>query len=74
MSQRGVDYVKAYTAVGAQLIEEGYEHLLDGGTNGEREALAQMMGDAEQMMIRAAALKAQLDAADERMANSKDLH
>lgn len=39
-----------------------------------REALAQMMGDAEQMTIRAAALKAQLDAAAERMANSKDMH
>nr|GFD59919.1 hypothetical protein [Tanacetum cinerariifolium] len=62
----------AYTAVSAQLIEEGYEDLLDGGPNGVRGALAQMIRDAEQMAIRAAALKAQLDAADEQIANRKD--
>lgn len=65
MSQRGIDYMRIYTNVSAELIEEGYEDLLDGGPNGVREALAQMMGDAEQMRMRAARLKAQLDAADE---------
>ena len=70
MSQRSFDYMKAYTSVSAKLIEEGYEDLLDGGPSGVREALAQMMGDAEQMMMRAAALKAQLDAADAQMADS----
>jgi hypothetical protein len=64
MSQRGIDYMRAYTSVSAKLIEEGYEDLLDGGPNGVREALAQMMLDAEQMIMRAARLKAQLDAAD----------
>lgn len=71
MSKRpGSDYLRAYTAVSTQLIEEGYEDLLDGGADGVREALAQMIRDAEQMTIRAASLKAQLDAADERVANS----
>lgn len=70
MSQRGIDYMTAYTAVSAQLIEEGYEDLLDGGPGGVREALAQMIRDAEQMAIRAAALKAQLDSADEQIAGT----
>jgi hypothetical protein len=65
MSKRpGSDYLKTYTAVSTQLIEEGYEDLLDGGADGVHEALAQMIRDAEEMTVRAAALKAQLDAAD----------
>lgn len=58
------DQAKAYTAVSDALIEEGYEDLLSGEAEGVRNAVRQMIRDAEDMTQRAAALKEQLDAAD----------
>jgi len=56
---------EAYAAVSAELIEEGYEDLLNGEPEGVREALAQMILEAEQMMNRALSLKEQLNDADD---------
>lgn len=62
---RTADQAKAYAAVSAALIEEGFEDLLTDEPEGVREALRQMILEAEQMTIRAAALKSRLDDVDD---------
>jgi hypothetical protein len=62
---QSVDQAKAYKAVSAALIDEGYEDLLTGEPDGVRDALRQMAIDADEMQDRVYALKELLAKADQ---------
>ncbi|NAP32506.1 MULTISPECIES: hypothetical protein [Pseudomonas syringae group] len=62
---QSVDQAKAYKALSAALIDEGYEDLLTGEPDGVRDALRQMAIDADEMQDRVYALKELLAKADQ---------
>lgn len=62
---RTAEQAKVYASVSDALIEEGYEDLLTGEPEGVRQAMRQMILDAELMATRASALKSRLDNVDD---------
>ncbi|WP_449124740.1 hypothetical protein [Pseudomonas viridiflava] len=62
---RTAEQAKVYASVSDALIEEGYEDLLTGEPEGVRQAMRQMILDAERMATRASALKSRLDNVDD---------
>ncbi|WP_122423067.1 hypothetical protein [Pseudomonas viridiflava] len=66
---RTAEQAKVYASVSDALIEEGYEDLLTGEPEGVRQAMRQMILDAELMATRASALKSRLDNVDDASLN-----